>query len=272
MRRTRAALLLLLLPLAAACGDDGGAGGSGSSDASGTATKLPRGDQPVELDPADFTAGSDNRYFPLEPGTQWRFRETDTEGSVQDVVVTVTSETRTLANGIEARVVRDTVSEDGQLTEDTLDYYAQDADGTVWYLGEQTAEFEDGELATREGSFEAGVDGALPGVIMPADPQPGQEYRQEYYEGSAEDAGAVLATGQQVESPQGHYDDAVLTADTNPLEPDVLEYKLYAPGVGLVLTVDASGGSAREELLSTRTVDETTAHAAGTTPLGTPYE
>ena len=140
-------------------------------------------------------------------------------------------------------MVRDTVSEDGLLVEDTFDWYAQDADGNVWYLGEETAEFEDGQLASREGSFEAGVDGALPGVVMPADPTAGLEYRQEYYAGEAEDNGAVLATGQQVEVPQGHFDDALLTADTNALEPEVLEYKLYAPDVGLVLTLDVSGGA-----------------------------
>ncbi len=250
---------LLLLPAVAACADSESAA-------------LPQGAESAELDPADFTPGSDHQYFPLTPGTQWRFRETDVEGSVQEVVVTVTSETRTLANGVEARVVRDTVSEGGTLVEDTFDWYAQDTDGNVWYLGEETAEFEDGRLASREGSFEAGVDGALPGVVMPAEPTAGQEYRQEYYAGQAEDNGAVIATGQQAEVPKGHFEDAVLTADTNALEPEVLEYKLYAPDVGLVLTLDVSGGSAREELLSTTTVDPTIARAAGKAPLGTPYE
>jgi len=250
---------LLLLPAVAACADT-------------ESSALPQGADSAELDPADFTPGSDHPYFPLTPGTQWRFRETDVEGSVQEVVVTVTSETRTLANGVEARVVRDTVSEGGSLVEDTFDWYAQDTDGNVWYLGEETAEFEDGRLASREGSFEAGVDGALPGVVMPAEPTAGQEYRQEYYAGQAEDNGAVIATAQQAEVPQGHFEDVVLTADTNALEPEVLEYKLYAPDVGLVLTLDASGGSAREELLSTTTVGATIARAAGKAPLGTPYE
>ena len=192
---------LLLLPAVAACADSESAA-------------LPQGAESAELDPADFTPGSDHQYFPLTPGTQWRFRETDVEGSVQEVVVTVTSETRTLANGVEARVVRDTVSEGGSLVEDTFDWYAQDTDGNVWYLGEETAEFEDGRLASREGSFEAGVDGALPGVVMPAEPTAGQEYRQEYYAGQAEDNGAVIATGQQAEVPKGHFEDAVLSPPT----------------------------------------------------------
>ena len=134
---------------------------------------LPQGDDPINLDAADFTAGSGNRYFPLEPRRQWIYQETDETGTKVRVVVTVTSGTRNIANGVEARVVRDTVTEDGQLIEDTLDWYAQDGEGNVWYLGEETAEFENGELTTREGSFEAGVDGALPGIIMPAEPEVG---------------------------------------------------------------------------------------------------
>ena len=107
---------------------------------------------------------------------------------------------------------------------------------------------------------------------MPADPEPGMGYRQEYYAGEAEDNGAVLALDQQAEVPAGHFDGALLTADTIALEPDVLEYKLYAEGVGLVLALGISGGAGREELVSTETVDAATARAAGTTPLGTPYD
>ncbi|HET7193954.1 MAG TPA: hypothetical protein VFI99_03085 [Nocardioides sp.] len=262
-----AAGVALLLPLAA-CGEDepsSPTGGSGAGD-------LPQGNDPVELDPSEFTAGSDNPYFPLEPRRQWTYRETDESGSVATVVVTVTTETKQVANGIEARIVRDTVSEDGEVVEDTFDWYAQDADGNVWYLGEDTAEFEDGKLDTREGSFEAGVNGGLPGVIMPADPVAGMKYRQEYYKGQAEDNGEVLATGEQAEVAAGHYDDALLTADTSAIEPDVNEYKLSAPGVGVVLTLDVSGGAGREELLSTTKVSTETAKAAATAPLGTPYD
>ena len=106
---------------------------------------------------------------------------------------------------------------------------------------------------------------------MPADPAVGMSYRQEYYEGEAEDNGAVLALDQQAEVPAGHFDDVLLTADTIALEPDVLEYKLYAPGVGLVLALGISGGGGREELVSMETVGAAIARAAGTAPLGTPY-
>jgi hypothetical protein len=231
---------------------------------------LPTGSEPVDLDPGDFRPTSDHPYFPIQPGQRWTYREVE-EGATMQVVVTVSSETKQVANGVEAAIVRDTVSEDGVLLEDTMDWLAQDADGNVWYLGEDTAEFEDGALVTHEGSFEAGIKGAQPGVIMPANPEPGMVYRQEYYEGAAEDNGAVLALDQQAEAPAGHFDGALLTADTNALEPDVLEYKLYAEGVGVVLTLGISGGAGREELVSMETVDAATARAAGTTPLGTPY-
>ncbi len=259
----------LLLPLAS-CGED--APSSPEGEAPSTSGDLPQGSDPVELDPSEFTAGSDHPYFPLEPRRQWTYRETDTSGATATVVVTVSSETRQVANGVEARIVRDTVTEDGELVEDTFDWYAQDADGNVWYLGEETAEFEEGKLATREGSFEAGADGALPGVIMPADPAVGIEYRQEYYEGEAEDNGAVLALGQQADAPLGHFDEVLLTADTNALEPDILEYKLYAPDVGMVTALGISGGADREDLVSTTMVSAATANAAGTVPLGKPYQ
>lgn len=266
------AAAVMVLPLVAGCGQADGTPARASNESPATTPSLPRGADPVDLDPAEFTAGSDHPYFPLEPGRQWTFREIDESGARLEVVVTVTNQTRKIANGIEARVVRDTVTEEGALIEDTLDWYAQDADGNVWYLGEDTAEFEDGKLTTRGGSFEAGVDGALPGVIMPADPVAGMQYRQEYYKDEAEDNGEIIATGHQADVAQGHFDDVVLTADTITIEPEVLEYKLYAPGVGLVMALGISGGGGREELVSTRKVSDSTAEAAGMTPLGEPYK
>ena len=244
---------------------------SGTSPSStATTAALPRADEPVDLDPADFTADVTNQWFPLEPGTRWTYRETTEDGEVVRVVVTATSVTRRIANGVTARVVRDTVTLDGEIVEDTLDWYAQDETGTVWYLGEDTAEFEDGKVTTREGSFEAGVDGAEAGVIMPASPEVGMAYRQEYYEGEAEDNGEVLALGQTATVPAGSYDDLVQTADTTPLEPDVLEHKYYAAGVGLVLTEDKEAGG-REELLTVTTVPAAQARRAGQAALGEPY-
>jgi hypothetical protein len=147
-------------------------------------------------------------------------------------------------------VVHDAVTEDGEFVEVTDDWYAQDSEGNIWYLGEDTVEYENGKPVSHEGSFEAGKDGAEAGVVVPADPEPGQEYRQEYYEGEAEDRGAVLAVDVQAAVPAGQFADAVLTADTNPLEPRVFELKFYAEGVGPVLAIGTSGSSDREELLS----------------------
>jgi hypothetical protein len=231
----------------AACGgDDDGDGGSSAADG------LPQGSEPVEIDPAEFTTEIDNPYWPMEPGSRWVYSETDSEGAEQRVVVTVTERTKRIANGVEARVVRDVVSEDGEPVEITDDWYAQDSDGNIWYMGEDTAEYENGKLVTREGSFEAAVDGAQPGIIMPAEPAQGMTYRQEYYAGEAEDEGEIVSLGEQAEVPFGHFTDVLMTKDTNPLEPKVLEFKFYARDVGPVLAVSVSGGSDREELLSFR--------------------
>ena len=127
------------------------------------------------LGPGDFTTRIDNPYLPMRPGSRWVYRETDTEGTVQRVVVKVTRRTKRIANGVTARVVRDTVTERGRLVEDTFDWYAQDRAGNVWYLGEDTTEYEDGRPVSKEGSWEAGVDGARAGIVMLARPRPGRE-------------------------------------------------------------------------------------------------
>jgi hypothetical protein len=228
----------------------GACGGDDNSDAAATASDLPQGSEHVEIDPADFTTEIDNPYWPMSVGSEWVYRETDQEGAEQKVVVTVTPKTKEIANGVEAVVVRDVVTEGGEPVEITDDWYAQDSEGNIWYMGEDTAEYENGKIASRSGSFEAGLDGAEPGIIMPADPRPGIEYRQEYFKGEAEDVGAIVDTDTQAEVPAGHYKPTLMTEDTNPLEPKVLEFKFYAEGVGPVLAISVSGGSDREELLS----------------------
>ena len=227
---------------------------------------LPVGADQVNLDPANFSADITHPYWPMKPGTRWTYREVDEKGRSQEVVVVATTATKKLANGVTARVVRDTARVSGHIVEDTTDWYAQDAAGNVWYMGEGTAEFENGKVVSRAGSFEAGVGGALPGIIMPAKPEIGQHYRQEYFKGEAEDNGDVLALQQLVEVPTGRYKEAVLTRDTSPLEPTVAEYKVYAPGVGLVLTLDVSGGSGRETLVK---IDKA-GPKDGTGPIGKP--
>ena len=252
MRHIQAIAIALVL-LTAGCNSNTNANADAdraqSGTGSGSQADLPQGSEPVKLDPADFTTRIDNPYWPMAPGDKWVYRETDS-GTEQRVEVTVTNQTKQIANGIEARVVHDVVTEDGQLVEVTDDWYAQDKAGNVWYLGENTAEYENGKVTTRSGSFEAGVDGAQAGVIMPADPKDGMAYRQEYYKGEAEDKAEVLSTDEQVEVPFGYFQGALMTKDLVPLEPKVSEYKLYARDVGPVLTVKTSGGSGREELIS----------------------
>lgn len=237
MRRTVVVTAIALLALAAACG-----GGDDDSSA------LPQGSEPVELDPADFVDRIDNPYWPMAPGSKWVYRETAEDGAEQQVEVTVTDRTKTIL-GIDATVVHDVVTEDGELKEDTYDWYAQDKDGNVWYLGEDTKEFEKGNVVSTEGSWEAGVDGAQAGIIMPADPEVGMTYRQEHYEGEAEDAGEVLSLDEKAEVPYGTFDHVLKTKDFTPLEPEVVEHKFYAEGVGPVLTIGVSGGAGREELI-----------------------
>lgn len=174
------------------------------------------------IDATNFVDTVNNPYFPLLPGSRWVYNGTS-DGEAEQVVVVVTGERRTIS-GISATVVRDTVTIAGEVVEDTYDWYAQDRDGNVWYLGEAVQDFENGQVVSTAGSWEAGVDGAYPGIVMKADPKVGDAYRQEYYRGEAEDLGEVLEVGT----------DRVLTEEWNPLEPEVVEQKAYERGVGLV--------------------------------------
>lgn len=213
---------------------------------------LPQGSETVKLDPADFSINIDNPYWPMSPGSKWVYSETDTAGTNEKVVVEVTNKTKMIANGIEARVIRDTASENGVPVEITDDWYAQDKAGNIWYLGEDTAEYKNGKVTTRAGSFEAGVDGAQAGIAMPANPEPGLSYRQEYYKGEAEDKAAVITVGEErVQVPFGYFHNNVLmTRDLVPTEPKVQELKFYAPNVGPLLSVHTDGAGGRAVLVS----------------------
>ncbi|MGZ8592997.1 MAG: hypothetical protein ACXWYC_06760 [Actinomycetota bacterium] len=241
MQRTRVALgAAMILTL--------GSLSAGAATAGECPIELPQGGEPANLDPADFVEEIDNPYWPMAPGTRWVYRESDPAGNAQRVEVTVTTRTKAIL-GIDATVVHDVVSERGELVENTFDWYTQDVCGNVWYLGEATREYEGGVVVTTEGSWEAGVNGAEPGVIMPADPQVGTAYRQEFLAGEAEDAAEVLSLAERAQVPFGSFRDVLLTKDVTTLQPRILEYKLYAKGVGPVLVLGVSGGSDREELL-----------------------
>jgi hypothetical protein len=226
-------------------------GAGASSGASTTSCALPRGAEHVALDPADFTTRITNPWWPMAVGSRWVYRETAPDGTRQRDVVVVLPKTKTVANGVEARVVSDVTTEDGVPVEVTRDYYAQDRCGNVWYLGEATTEYENGKPLSTAGSFEVGVDGAEAGVVVPARPKQGLRYRQEQYSGHAEDRAEIFSLREQVEVPLGHFGRGrvLMTRETNPLEPKVLEYKFYARGIGPVLAIGVSGDADREELV-----------------------
>ena len=252
--RTAHAAIVVVLTLAvtAGCGDDAAT----STDATTTTTAVPvidpgdGGDYAPELDPARFVDVIDNPYLPLAVGSRWVYEgEADEPGQSEHIEVVVLPERMEIL-GISATVVRDTVTIDGVLVEDTHDWFAQDTEGNVWYLGEYAENYEDGELVDTEGSWEAGVDGAFPGIVMLAHPAVGDAYRQEFYEGEAEDLGEVLSIGGQREVPAGPYTDVLVTRDWNPLEPEVVEEKTYAPGVGMIHEEHVAGGSGTVALIS----------------------
>ena len=181
-----------------------------------------------EIDPVDFTTEVTNPYMPLVPGTTRTY-----EGGGERVVVTVTSSTRTVM-GVETVVVRDREYRGTALIEDTEDWFAQDEDGNVWYFGEDTAECSNGAISGRPGAWEAGVDGAQPGIVMLAAPRVGDYYRQEFYAGRAEDVARVRELGATADHEGQVYRAVLVTEDFTALEPGVLEHKSYAPDVGLI--------------------------------------
>jgi hypothetical protein len=185
------------------------------------------------INPENFNNEVTNNYFPLNVGQVYNYSGQTPDG-LETIVVTVLSETKVVA-GVTCTVVRDVVSLDGVVIEDTYDWYAQDNDGNVWYFGEDVSNYENGVLTDKGGSFEAGVADAKPGIIMMAHHVLEMPYRQEYSFNVAEDWGKVVETGVIVTTPFGTFNDCIKTADWNALESDApLEYKYYAPGIGIV--------------------------------------
>ena len=185
-------------------------------------------------DASSFVSGIDNEYLPFMPGKVYTY-EGESDEDTETIVVTVTSETKTIL-GVECMVIRDVVSVDGEVIEDTDDWFAQDGDGNVWYMGEYSEEFEDGVVVSTEGSWEAGVDGAKAGIQMYADPEDhiNVPYRQEYYEGEAEDIGQIVEIGITVTIDLGTYTNCLKVKEWDLLEPGPYEFKYYAPDIGLI--------------------------------------
>jgi hypothetical protein len=197
------------------------------------------------IDPADFTSPVANPYFPIVPGTVLRYRGSE-DGEHFRERVTVTDSTKTIL-GVETTVVLDVLRRaDGSIAEKTHDWYADDNAGNVWYFGERTATYDRrGHVQSREGSWEAGVDGAIAGTIMPADPVPTDAYRQEFYRGHAEDQAWIVQRGYAIRIPYGTVKHLVKSFEWTRLEADVISMKAYAPGLGIVLERDVAGGNER---------------------------
>lgn len=190
-----------------------------------------------DIQPSDFSENVTNKYYRLTPGKKSVY-ESKTKDGTETIEVYVTDEKKTVM-GIGVTVVWDRVWENGSLIEDTKDWFAQDKNGDVWYFGEESKEMRNGQVVSTKGSWEAGVNGAQPGIVMKADPAPGQTYQQEYYKGEAEDAADVLAVGESVTVPFGTFTDCVQTLDYTPLEPNVREHKYYCSETGgLALEID----------------------------------
>lgn len=200
------------------------------------------------FDPSSFVPTITNPYLPHVPGTLFRLRS-ETPDGIEINLIRVTRQTKKILN-VTTTVVHDQVFLDGELTEDTFDWEAQDGQGNVWYFGEDSKELENGVVVSTEGSWQAGVDGAHPGVIMPAHPQTGQHYVQEDAPDVAEDRAMVLSTKSTVDVPFGHFAGCLQTQEWSVLEHGDREHKFYCPGTGLVEEVQPAHGRITNQLLS----------------------
>jgi hypothetical protein len=213
---------------------------------------LAASDLPPALPPASqFVRTVDNPWFPLEPGTVLTYKGND-EGTPATDVFRVTGRTKPIL-GIRATVIDDRVYHRGRLAERTNDWYAQDKGGNVWYLGESTATLKaDGTVESTEGTWRAGVDGARAGIFMPAQPRVDDRGWQEYYKGHAQDRYEILGLTTKVRTPAAASNAAMLTQETTPLEPGVVDHKVYVRGVGTVAEETVKGGHERFRLVSIR--------------------
>jgi hypothetical protein len=200
------------------------------------------------VDPADFTNPQPNPYFPLEPGTVSILRGSEDGGHLLNRS-RVTASTKVIL-GVTTTVVADLLFRDGVLEEKTADWYAADNSGNVWYFGERTAVYNrKGQVVSREGSWQAGVKGAVAGMIMPANPGPTDAYRQEFYKGHAEDQAWIVARHQVARIPYGKVNQVVRSYEWTRLEPGVVSLKLYGPGLGIIREKDVAGGDELLELV-----------------------
>ena len=206
------------------------------------------GDYMSQVYPENFVSRVTNSFLPLTPGSTFSFR-TETDKGSEIGEIEILNETKTIL-GITCTVVKDRVYLNNQLIEDTYDWFAQDKNGNVWYMGEQVDNYVNGVIDNHYGSWEAGLDGAEPGIMMAADPAPGLYYRQEHYLSQAEDQAEVVGSNESITVPAGTFKNCIKIRETNPLDPSFLEYKYYASGVGLVKVEKIADPAEVEELQS----------------------
>ena len=254
----RSILGFLLMTVLAACSSNGTTSTPGAMPSSDVGSPTPSGSPPgwtlplttsayhPDVQPAQFTDRVTNPYFPLTPGTVTIFDGTR-DGKPLHIEVTVTHDTKVIM-GVRCVVIRDIVT--GALEERTSDWYAQDASGNVWYFGEDTKEYTNGVVSSTAGTWEAGVDGAQPGIIMLANPKSGDAYRQEYRPTVAEDVAMVKSVGAKVSIPAGHYAKVLVTNDRDLLDLSKNEYKYFAPGVGTIKITGLVNGNHEEVWLT----------------------
>ena len=205
-------------------------------------------DYMAHIYPGNFVPIIDNRYMPLMPNARFTYTGQTADGTERTEIEVLAD--KRLVLGISCTVVWDRVFLDDELIEETYDWYAQDKDGNVWYFGEDVDNYIDGVIDNHFGAWEAGVDGAEPGVVMLGNPVVGLKYRQEHYEGQAEDHGEIVSNGESVAVAVGSFTGCLKIEETNPLDPSYLEYKYYASGVGLILVETIDVPVEREELES----------------------
>jgi hypothetical protein len=247
----------LLAAVAAGCGSSGGDSSSSTTAASASAPTSAsdlaptHGTYSPSIDPANFVKTIDNRYFPLKPGTTFLYKGVHENGKTPQTDREVVTHHTKQVLGVTCTVINDTVSSFGKPIERTFDWYAQDKAGNVWYMGEDTREVQHGKFVKMSDSWEGGVNGAQPGIIMPGDPRPGDQYRQEFYPHYALDQARVLGKGGQVKVPYGSYKQTLLTVETAPqIDPGVAERKYYVAGVGDIKEHTVSGNHEQIKLVS----------------------
>ena len=201
------------------------------------------------IDPVNFVRNVTNPFMPLVPGTSYIYQvQTDEGNETTEINVTTDS---IIIIGVNCIAVTDILKNDkGEVIENTTDWFAQDKAGNVWYFGEDTKELENGKVTSTAGTWKAGVNDAQPGILIPATPVLGIPYRQEYLFNEAEDMGKVISTSETVSVPFGTFTNCIMTEEWSPIEPDVVEHKYYAQGIGNIKTIMIKGGNEVAELTS----------------------